>query len=139
MHFGSRQPAQRVAVEVGLSQMSLSGASHSHQTFKNGKKRPRSHSPDSSRKRLRPQSPLSASSGQLVLHTNEKRSTDVGRPDGLQHGKLTDAEKDRRRREGLCGYCASPDHDINHCPTCPKTDSRDRSKNWKTLRRGARH
>jgi len=31
-------------------------------------------------------------------------------------GPLSDAEKDRRRREGLCLYCASKDHEVSACP-----------------------
>jgi hypothetical protein len=123
-------------LEMSMSGMNLDESSRSRPK---SKKHSRSYSPDFSRKRFRSQSQVFTSSRQLAVPANKKRSTDVGRPDGLQHGKLTDAEKDRRRREGLCGYCASPDHDKEHCPNLPKEDSRDRSKNWKTHRRGARH
>jgi hypothetical protein len=34
-------------------------------------------------------------------------------------GPLSDAEKERRRRDGLCLYCASKDHQVINCPIAP--------------------
>lgn len=33
-----------------------------------------------------------------------------------QRGPLSQAEKDRRRREGLCLYCGNSGHVANDCP-----------------------
>jgi hypothetical protein len=35
-------------------------------------------------------------------------------------GPLSDAEKERRRRDGLCLYCASKDHRVINCPIVPR-------------------
>lgn len=35
-------------------------------------------------------------------------------------GRLTDAEKQRRAREGLCNYCGEKGHFVNECPGKPK-------------------
>lgn len=40
-----------------------------------------------------------------------------------RRGPLTDNEKERRRREGLCLYCASKDHVVNDCPVAANRGS----------------
>jgi hypothetical protein len=35
-------------------------------------------------------------------------------------GPLSDAEKERRRRDGLCLYCASKGHQVINCPIAPR-------------------
>jgi len=35
-------------------------------------------------------------------------------------GPLSDAEKERRRHDGLCLYCASKDHQVINCPIAPR-------------------
>ncbi|CAD6929902.1 unnamed protein product [Tilletia controversa] len=41
----------------------------------------------------------------------------------FRRGPLTDDEKARRRREGLCAYCASPDHEVLNCPRSGNSNS----------------
>jgi hypothetical protein len=41
----------------------------------------------------------------------------------IQNGHLTQAEKNRRRQEGLCLYCGQPGHFANGCPTKNKPKS----------------
>ncbi|KAL7280853.1 hypothetical protein ACG7TL_005797 [Trametes sanguinea] len=36
--------------------------------------------------------------------------------DAIKHGKLTAAERERRRKEGLCFYCGQGKHRISECP-----------------------
>jgi hypothetical protein len=38
----------------------------------------------------------------------------------VQHRPINEAEKQRRRDNNLCTYCASEDHWIKDCPTRPK-------------------
>ena len=39
------------------------------------------------------------------------------------HGPLTQQEKDRRRKLGLCIYCAGSGHVIRNCPVKPSGTS----------------
>lgn len=41
-------------------------------------------------------------------------------------GKLTPEEKQRRQTEGLCAYCAKPDHAVENCPVKPKEETKAR-------------
>jgi hypothetical protein len=38
--------------------------------------------------------------------------------------RLAASEKDRRKRLGLCDYCAAPDHVVAKCPVCPPPSNR---------------
>ena len=40
--------------------------------------------------------------------------------------RLAQSEKDRRKRLGLCDYCAAPDHAVASCPVCPPPSRRPR-------------
>jgi hypothetical protein len=42
------------------------------------------------------------------------------------HGvwRLASSEKNRRKRLGLCDYCAAPDHALASCPVCPPPSNR---------------
>ncbi len=40
--------------------------------------------------------------------------------DTLKVKKLTEKEKERRRREHLCFYCGGKDHNLNNCPLKPQ-------------------
>ncbi|KAI2647575.1 Transposon Tf2-9 polyprotein [Labeo rohita] len=49
----------------------------------------------------------------------EAHSTGAGEPMQIGHTSLSAAERARRYREGLCAYCASPDHHRAICPLRP--------------------
>jgi hypothetical protein len=55
--------------------------------------------------------------------SHQSRSTPQSDPMEIdstkKHKKLTDAEKQRRRDNNLCLYCASPDHRRAECPLAP--------------------
>jgi Retrotransposon gag protein. len=38
--------------------------------------------------------------------------------------RLATSEKERRKRLGLCDYCAAPDHAVASCPVCPPPSNR---------------
>jgi hypothetical protein len=40
--------------------------------------------------------------------------------DAARYKPLSQGEKDRRRREGLCFYCGSSKHKLLECPIKPK-------------------
>jgi hypothetical protein len=42
-----------------------------------------------------------------------------GRSSGQPRPRLTEAERELRRKNNLCLYCGSPDHLIRECPLCP--------------------
>ncbi len=37
-----------------------------------------------------------------------------------RRGPLSNVEKDHRRQENLCLYCASPNHMVRNCPNRPQ-------------------
>jgi Domain of unknown function (DUF4939) len=43
------------------------------------------------------------------------------------YSRLTDEEKDRRKREKLCGYCGDATHTIEHCPGVAAKNARKRA------------
>ena len=51
----------------------------------------------------------SSSSGPWPMEIDEVKSR-------LVHGHITSEERERRKKEGLCLYCASPDHHVHSCP-----------------------
>ncbi|KAI2646936.1 Retrotransposon-like protein 1 [Labeo rohita] len=55
--------------------------------------------------------------------TSEVHSTGAGEPMQIGRTSLSAAERARRYREGLCAYCASPDH---HRAICPLPREMDR-------------
>jgi len=48
------------------------------------------------------------------------------------HGPLSKDEKERRKRENLCLYCGSPDHQLNQCPKRNKKDNNSGASSSKT-------
>src|SRR3978361_1223819 len=70
----------------------------------------------------------------------QTQSSRFGQPQHLQkptHGKLSQAEKDRRRREGLCLYCGKPGHYANNCYEKKGGQNQHRNQNY-TQNKGQR-
>lgn len=55
-------------------------------------------------------------------YTSANMQIDGSRP---RFKKLTDDEKQRRRKLGLCLYCGTAGHLANTCPTRPPTPEND--------------
>ena len=49
----------------------------------------------------------------------------------MGRARLSAAERDRRRRQGLCLYCGQTGHHIGACPMRPKDQARqDEGESW---------
>uniref|UniRef100_A0A3B3QH18 ribonuclease H n=1 Tax=Paramormyrops kingsleyae TaxID=1676925 RepID=A0A3B3QH18_9TELE len=66
--------------------------------------------------RPRPTPPSSPTSAGAVSPPRPVDHSGAGEPMQLGRASLTTAERDRRYREGLCAYCASPKHYRAICP-----------------------
>ena len=98
--------ASRAANKPNVAKSSSSGPSHSH-----------SYAPSSRTSTAPPKS-----------SNNNKPTTYPSHP----RGPLSQEEKDRREREGLCGYCASSEHLRANCPLLAKKE-RQKAKEKQAL------
>ncbi|KAI2644254.1 Transposon Tf2-9 polyprotein [Labeo rohita] len=63
---------------------------------------------------------------------SEAHSTGAGEPMQIGRTSLSAAERARRYREGLCAYCASPDHHRAICPLRPGNGQTRYQSSWAT-------
>ncbi|KAH9901485.1 hypothetical protein C8Q73DRAFT_778918 [Cubamyces lactineus] len=70
--------------------------------------------------------PNSSSSPSIPGASSGPRGTLKVEVDAMRRGPLSQTEKDRRRREGLCLYCGKAGHMISKCPNGakPRADSK---------------
>jgi hypothetical protein len=81
---------------------------------------------------------LSASSSKSTSHSGSINAVDPqpnsaarshSQPLSYRRGPLSDQEKERRRREKLCGFCANPKHAITDCPALKAKEAREAARN----------
>src|SRR4030095_4631659 len=82
----------------------------------NDQNKPHPSSSNNSRNNSSKPTPTSSNS---TTHTPTTNS-DTKRIESKPRGPLTEEEKARRERLGLCKYCADPKHKVNDCPRVPK-------------------
>lgn len=68
-----------------------------------------------------PSTPSSASAPAASSSNNDVVPMEI---DGIKRGPLTDAEREHRRKEGLCFYCGKGKHSVAECPNMSETAKR---------------
>ena len=110
LHVGSNLQHKKLLGPTPTKEKVFESSNNHQQSgeFQRRGKRPRSPEPARNQQKGRP---LSLQS-RITSPTPASKSSN-GK---YSRGKLSRAEKARRYREGLCAYCASPDHKRDNCP-----------------------